>query len=322
MADILAVDPQLFHPDAIDPETAAFNERFEAQLTGLSGYYEPDSASAMREMLEGVFGQAPVSPLAQERTLSGPHGAIPVRVFVPETVCGVYLDIHGGGWVSGKAAGGDVRNEQLAKLCNVAVVSVDYRLAPESPYPIPADDCEAAALWLVQHAREEFGTERLVIGGGSAGAHLAAITLLRLRDRHGFSGFAGAILGAGCYDMTMTPSLARYERRLVLSRTQMAWYFDQVVPDATRRREPSISPLYADLRNLPPALFTVGTLDPLLDDSLFMYVRWLAAGNRADLAVYPGGVHGLGLLPIGIGKRARDRIESFIRATTAQAVTV
>src|SRR6185312_15659984 len=131
---------------------------------------------------------------------------------------------------------------------------------------------------LVQHAREEFGTERLVIGGGSAGAHLAALTLLRLRDRHGFSGFAGAILGAGCYDMTMTPSLARYERRLVLSRTQMAWYFDQVVPDATRRRDPSISPLYADLRNLPPALFMVGTLDPLLDDSLFMYVRWLAAG--------------------------------------------
>jgi len=199
---------------------------------------------------------------------------------------------------------------------------VDYRLAPEFPYPIPIDDCEAAALWLTQHAREEFGSERLLIGGGSAGGQLAAATLLRLRDRHGYTGFAGANLIYGCYDLTMTPSHARFDRKLVLSLSLDSWFFDQFVPDAAKRRDPDISPLYADLRNLPPALFMVGTLDPLLDDSLFMYVRWLAAGNRADLAVYPGGVHGLSLLPIGIGKRARDRIESFIRATTAQAVTV
>jgi len=317
MADAIAIDPRVFDPGAIDPETAAFNLQLEAQLATAPGWYEPESAPALRSLSEGLLRAPAVSPMAEERTLPGPHGAIPVRVFLPDTVRGVYLDIHGGGWVIGKAEGGDVANERIARACEVAVVSVDYRLAPEHPYPVPADDCEAAALWLVQHARSEFGSERLLIGGASAGGQLAAVTLLRLRDCHGFGGFAGANLIFGCYDLTMTPSHARFDRRLVLSLSLDNWFFDQFVPDKAKRRDPDISPLYADLHGLPQALFTVGTEDPLLDDSLFMYARWLAAGNRAELAVYPGGAHGFTGFPLALAEQANARMLEFIRGAVA-----
>lgn len=317
MPEAIAIDPRVFSPEAIDPETAAFNAQLEAQIAAVPGWYEPQSAPALRALSEGLLRAPALSPMAEPRTLPGPHGAIPVRVFVPDTVRGVYLDIHGGGWVIGTAEGGDVTNERIARACEVAVVSVDYRLAPEHPYPVPADDCEAAALWLAQHAQSEFGSERLLIGGGSAGGQLAAVTLLRMRDRHGFSGFAGANLVFGCYDLTMTPSHANFKRKLVLSLSLDNWFFDQFVPDKALRRDPDISPLYADLHGLPPALFSVGTEDPLLDDSLFMYARWLAAGNRAELAVYPGGAHGFVGFPIALAEQANARLLDFIRSTVA-----
>ncbi|HLZ71922.1 MAG TPA: alpha/beta hydrolase [Dehalococcoidia bacterium] len=317
MPESLTIDPRVFHPDAIDPETAAFNAQLAAQLAAVPGWYEPESAPALRALSEGLLRAPAVSPMAEARRLPGPHGEMPVRVFVPDTVRGVYLDIHGGGWVIGTAEGGDLINERIARACEVAVVSVDYRLAPEHPYPAPADDCEAAALWLVRHARSEFGAERLLIGGGSAGGQLAAVTLLRLRDRHGFRGFAGANLVFGCYDLTMTPSHARFARKLVLSQSLDRWFFDQFVPDPAMRRDPDISPLYADLHDLPPALFTVGTEDPLLDDSLFMYARWLAAGNRAELAVYAGGAHGFTGFPLPLAEQANARMLTFIRDAVA-----
>jgi acetyl esterase/lipase len=76
--------------------------------------------------------------------------------------------------------------------------------------------------------------------------------------------------------------------------------------------DPDISPLYADLFGLPPAIFTIGTLDPLMDDTLFMYMRWLAAGNKAELAVYPGGIHVFNLFPIELARKANTRINDFI----------
>jgi acetyl esterase/lipase len=254
-----------------------------------------------------------------ERTIPGPAGDIPVRVIVPERPVGVYQYMHGGGWTLFRAHHTDLYCERIARKCDVVTVSVDYRLAPEHPYPAGPDDCEAAALWLAGHAQAEWGTDRLVLGGDSAGAHLAAVALLRLRDRHGYTEAAGANFLFASYDLTMTPSARNWgERRLVVNTPGFAWFIDQFVPSDIRRDEPDVSPLYADLRALPPALFSTGTLDPILDDSLFMYARWVAAGNRAELAVYPGGVHGCHMHRSPVGREANLRAEAFIRDVVGQ----
>lgn len=308
-------DTRLFRPEAIDPETIAFNDRLEALLATLPpSYTQPiEHTRAMRESGTGMWGPLVFSELASTRTIPGPAGEIPLRVFIPETVTGVYLRIHGGGWVQGRAHQQDQVLERIARNCAVAVVSVDYRLAPEHPYPAGPDDCEAAAQWLVTRAGQEFGTERIVIGGVSAGAHLVAVTVLRMRDRHRYTGFRGANLEAGIYDASFTPSVRRWgTRNLGLNTPGCEWFTDLFV-SPERRRDPDVSPLYADLRTLPPALFTIGTLDPLLDDSLFMSARWIAAGNDAELAVYPGGVHGFNNMAFPLGVQASTRIDAFIR---------
>src|SRR5439155_13231198 len=111
----------------------------------------PEVTRRAREEGRGAFGPLVLSDMAQNRTVPGPAGAVPVRVFVPETVNGVYLNFHGGGWVLGHPHHSDQMLEGIAKAAGVAVVSVDYRLAPEHPYPAGPDDCEAAAVWLVEH---------------------------------------------------------------------------------------------------------------------------------------------------------------------------
>jgi acetyl esterase/lipase len=305
----------LFEPDAIDPATRQFNAELEKLITDVPPVTEVPVAETrrIREAGEGLAGPLLLrNDVAHVRTIPGPAGDIPLRIFTPDNARGVYFHIHGGGWTIGGAHHQDPLLWELATRCQVAVVSVEYRLAPEHPYPAGPDDCEAAALWLIEHARAEFGTEQLILGGESAGAHLCAVTLLRLRDRHGFSGFRGASLAYGMYDFTFTPSVRNWgPRNLVLSTPIIEWFCDQFVPPA-RRSNPDVSPLYADLAGMPPALFTIGTLDPLLDDTLFMYERWRAAGNPAELAVYPGGVHGFVLMPCPLAAPAVRRIQDFL----------
>lgn len=316
----MSLDPALFAPAIIDAETAAFNAELEKQLAAMPPLYEfpPSVVRQARESGQGPFGALVFVEWATERSIPGSAGEIPLRLFIPERVRGVYLHLHGGGFTIGSAHQQDPLLAAIATRCAVAVVSVEYRLAPEHPYPAGPDDCEAAALWLATQAQAEFGTDRLVIGGESAGANLAAVTLIRMRDRHGFTGFRGANLSFGVFDLSMTPSAARWgERNLILSTPIMEWFNHQYVL-AGRRREPDVSPLYADLAHLPPALFTVGTLDLLLDDSLFMHARWVAAGNRAELAVYPGGAHAFTAFPLTLGRRANERIFEFIAAAVGE----
>jgi len=306
-----------FAPESIAAETTQFNHNLEEMLATVPSVIDvpPEATRQAREAGQGIFGPlVRLDELAQTRAIEGSAGPIPLRIFTPETIDGVLLHIHGGGWVIGGAHHQDPYLWELATQANLAVVSVEYRLAPEHPYPAGPDDCETAALWLVHNAAQEFGTKRLLIGGESAGAHLSTVTLLRMRDRHGYTGFRGANLVYGVYDLTMTPSAYAWgERYLILSGPIMRWFADHFVP-AERRRQPDVSPLYADLAGLPPALFTVGTLDPLRDDSLFMHQRWLAANNEAELAVYPGGVHAFNMMPLEIARQANARMAEFLAA--------
>ncbi len=310
--------PQLVTDEVLE-ETRQFNAGVEELLELLPAPHVLGAVETRRARTEGrgLFVAPPRLSQGRDRTIPGRGGDIGLRVFVPDRVGGVYLHLHGGGWALGAADAQDVRLWRLATEAGVAVVSVDYRLAPEHPFPAGPDDCEDAALWLVERAGAELGTSRLLIGGESAGAHLAALTLLRLRDRHGVRGaFRAANLVFGCYDLGMTPSQRLWgDRYLVLSTPIIRWFADQFLPGASAeaRRSPQVSPLYADLAGLPPALFQVGTLDPLLDDSLFMAARWEAAGNESRLLVYPEALHGFTAWPIQVAEQANQAEIQFLR---------
>lgn len=297
-------------------QTRAYNQILAETLAKLPTHAEvndPPASRAARARGEGAFPAPVLLAEGVDRAIPGRAGDVPVRVFTPPLVRGVHLHIHGGGWTLGSASAQDPLLWRLAQVAEVAVISVEYRLAPEHPYPAGPDDCEDAARWLLAETRREFGTDRLTIGGESAGAHLAVVTLLRLGAEA--SAFRGAQLTFGAYDLSMTPSQRQWgELNLLLSTPIVAWFYDQFLPGLSpeQRRDPGISPLYADLRGLPPARFVVGTQDPLLDDTLFMAARWEAAGNDATLAVIADAPHGFLPFPLEVSERELRAQEEFV----------
>ena len=312
--------------EALLAETRAFNAELERLLASMPAVHtvSPEQTRQARREGRGIF--PPPVFLAKARTLEieGPGGAIPLRIIEPEQrPAGAFLHIHGGGWTLGENDMQDPRLDRLARETGLAVVSVGYRLAPENPYPAGPDDCEAAALWLAgeEGRAAAGGGGPLAIGGDSAGAHLAAVTLLRLRDRHGITGaFDAAVLQYGGFDLSMTPSQRMWgERNLVLSTPIISWFADQFVPGRSleERRAPDISPMYAELSSMPAALFTVGTEDPLLDDTLFMEARWRAAGNATELRIWPEAPHGFISLPMSVADLALAAEHEFLRRTLA-----
>ncbi|HXA43114.1 MAG TPA: alpha/beta hydrolase [Candidatus Solibacter sp.] len=270
-----------------------------------------------------IAAQAAPSPMAEEREIAG----VACRLFRPQgQPRGVYMHIHGGGMVLGAAVNDDTINEARCLEHDIVVVSPDYRLAPEDPFPAGPDDCFAVARWLCEGGSRELGSDRLLLGGESAGAYMAAVTMLRIRDAlDAAEKVAGLNLIFGIYDMGGTPSqrgMRPHGGFDVLDPEELDFVRDSFVPGLTNdeRRHPSISPLYADLHGLPPALFTVGAADHVFDDSVFMAGRWSAFGNRTELAVYPDCPHGFPILDTELGRMGRARIESFISGIVNQPV--
>jgi acetyl esterase/lipase len=233
-----------------------------------------------------------------DAVIDGPGGALRVHIFTPEAPArGVMVRIHGGGWVGGAPEDDEALNDHICRTCQIAIVSPEYRLAPEGGVTIldEIEDCLAAARW-AHASSSRFGTERMMIAGTSGGAHLAAASLLRLRDTRdpAFSAMIGAHFDSGPYDVSGTPSQRHAtEESLIVTRMWLEAFRELAFPgrDLEMLRDPAVSPLYADLGGLPPAMFVVGALDPLLDDSLFMAGRWQAAGNQAIVEVWPVGAH-------------------------------
>jgi acetyl esterase len=302
-------------------ETRAFNQEVAHRLAQMPEAHTlpPEVVRQARRDGFSIFPPLEFLPQAKELMVPTRGGEIRLRILAPDAeATGIYLHIHGGGWVLGQCDEQDVRLWSLAEATGLCAASVGYRLAPEHPYPAAPDDCEDAALWLLEHGPRELGTpEFFATGGESAGAHLSVTTLLRLRDRHGITGaFRAANLVYGGYDLSMTPSQRNWQNRgLILSTESMRWFRRCFGGDRgpEEMRDPDISPLYAELHDLPPALFTVGDLDPLLDDSLFMSARWRAAGNDAELRVWPECIHGFLAFPITLARMAHEAQYDFLR---------
>jgi acetyl esterase/lipase len=261
----------------------------------------------------------PPRSAVEEKRIEGPspQGIRLLTLRPPGISRGTYFYVHGGGWI---AQSPDDYLSFLWRLCReaeVAVVAPDYRLAPEHPFPAGPDDALAAARWLVTSGSKEFKGP-FIMGGDSAGGHLAALTLQRLRDEARLTPFVGADLVYGCYDMTLTPSARAHGDKLPLSTSMMKVVADWACGNLDKN-DSKVSPLYGSVDGLPPALFTVGTSDPLLDDTLFMNQHWRAAGRPAVLEVYPGGVHGFDWLPLAIGVQSIDRRVQFLRERVRSA---
>lgn len=308
-----------FQFEPVPESTVVQMREINAQLSAAE-LPDPTTAEGLA-VLRGTTFQVPAATelTPVDRTVSGPAGEATVRIIRPDgPLDGVVFHIHGGGFVLGAPADDDAVNDLLARTAGVAVVSARYRLAPEHPFPANLDDCLAAAVWLAGAVEEEFGTGRIVVSGYSAGGHLAAQTLLRLRD--GFPGLFRKVVGAslvfGVYDLARTPSSrSATPDTPVLPSRWIDQFTGMAFPglDQEKLRDGGVSPLYADLRGMPPALFTVGERDPLLDDSLFMAARWRAAGGASELAVWPESPHGfVGMTP-PTGRPAQQRINAWVK---------
>lgn len=318
------LDPKLFADDAIAPETRQINAAIVAAMKDMVDWWVAGAQTVRdaRARGEGPFPPAAKSDRARWIEIEGPAGTLKLRAIPPADGAsrGVYLHIHGGGHVLGAADQQDRLLERLADAAKLTALSIEYRLAPEHPFPAGPDDCEAAALWALDNLRD-FGGDRFAIGGESAGAHLSALTLLRTRDKLGRCPFQAANLVFGVYDAGMTPSQRAFgnAERLVLRTLDIEKFSAAFLPGLSEaeKRAPHISPLYADLRGLCPALFTVGTKDALLDDSLFMHARWIAAGNAAELDIYPGACHGFIAFPYAQAFASIQRQGAFLNAALA-----
>ncbi|AZE62213.1 MULTISPECIES: alpha/beta hydrolase [Pseudomonas fluorescens group] len=236
------------------------------------------------------------APVAERKKV----GTVPVRILRPSgKPKGVVLDIHGGGWVIGNAQMDDDLNLGMVNACDVAVVSVDYRLAVDTPIEGLLEDCLVAARWLLGDC-PEFADLPVFVVGESAGGHLAAATLLALKQwPELLERVSGAVLYYGVYDLTGTPSVRTAgPDTLLLDGPGMVQALRLLTPGITdeARRQPPLSPLYGDFAGLPPALMFVGELDPLKDDTLLIAERW----SGAEAHLLPEAAHGFIHFPLAM----------------------
>ncbi len=200
---------------------------------------------------------------------------------------------HGGGWVVGSVSGSDAFCRALANASGCAILSVEYRLAPEHPYPAAVDDAYAAAVYASSHAAT-LGADaaRIAVGGSSAGGALAAVVALIARER-GTPALAAQLLHVPVTDHDFTtPSYRANANGRGLTLAAMRWFWDHYLPDAARRDEPHASPLRApDLRGLPPAIVVTAECDPLHDEGLAYAERLRAAGVAVRHLDHAGMAH-------------------------------
>jgi acetyl esterase len=242
------------------------------------------------------LGIRPRLPLtATDRTVAGAAGPLPARLYVPlgaETPGPLLVYFHGGGWVEGSAATHEPSCRLLAHLAGVRVLSVDYRLAPEHPFPAAVDDA-LAAYRDVRARAAELGADpaRLAVGGDSAGGNLAAVTALALRGEADAPAFQ-ILIYPGLDMSRKRPSRLQFGERFVLTEENMTWYEDQYVPDRGRRADPRVSPmLEPDLSGAAPAHVATALADPLRDEGEEYAARLRDAGVPVALYRHPQ-IHG------------------------------
>ena len=257
------------------------------------------------------------------RTIPGPAGEIPVRIYTP-TGSGPFpalVFFHGGGWVICDLDTHDSLCRSLCNGANCVVVSVDYRLAPEHKFPAAPEDCYAATLWVAGHATEiNTNPGKIAIGGDSAGGNLTAVVAQMVRDNGGPS-LALQLLIYPATDFTFDgPSIHENGQDYFLTIDDMNWFMNHYLNSDADKKNPLASPLQsANLRGLPPALVITGEYDPLRDEGETYGKRLKEAGVPVTISRYNGVIHGfLSLEPLtDKGKQAREECAQALRVAFA-----
>jgi acetyl esterase/lipase len=287
----------------LDPELVA---PLEAVMTGTGGGFNLHDLAGMRAMVDamvsGVKAQAPVIAGVEATDLEapGPKGAPPVavRLYRPSDVrdaLPALVWMHPGGWVLGTLELEDLMARELAKNVRCAVVSVEYRLAPEHPYPAALEDCYSVLKWLAANGKKQgIDTRRIAAGGSSAGANLAAGLALLARDRGEVPLSFQMLVYPALDDRNLAQVGPNVPENLFWSRENMRMSWQAYLEN---RQATADVPVYAaptrarDLSRLPPAFIAVGGLDMFLDECLAYGARLTAAGVNTEVHVYPGAFH-------------------------------
>lgn len=260
----------------------------------------------------------PLDKIGRDGRIALANGAeVAVRVFAEGDPHGVFVHYHGGGWALGSLYEQDLYLAAIARNAGVKVISVDYPLAPEHELT-EILDVGAAALQAIVAAHRG---RPVCVGGESAGGHIALSSLLRLRTRPDLlAAISGAVLCYPITDLSMTPSQRSWGKDFLnLSTAWLEWFYALALPGHSRdqRGHSDLSPLYADLSGLPPTLLCVGELDPLLDDSLFLERRLVAAGNECRLRVFPSAPHGFNGQSTQMAAACNGLIQAYVRERVA-----
>ena len=285
--------------------------------------HEMDAAT-QRAIFDAKNPDGPPPPAVasvEDVMIPGPGGDIGVRIYRPSTDdrLPVLVYAHGGGWVIGSLDSHDSVCRSLANAASAVVVSVDYRLAPEHPYPAPFDDCVAALQWAHTNATQ-FGGDgsRMAVAGDSAGGNLAAALALWARDNGG-PGLAAQVLTYPVCNIADpdTASFADNAEGYLLTAAWMNWFSDQYVPDTADRANPYVSPAMAESHaGLPPALVFTAEYDPLRDDGTNYAKQLTDAGVATEHVNYEGQVHGFAsqIDAMPDAQDAVDRAATFLKS--------
>jgi acetyl esterase len=322
LLDTVQLEQVPFWPMPLAPAARTMIDQLEA--SGFPPLWElPLEQARSAGALFGTMDEPPAVASVEDRVIPGPAGDLPVRIYTPDAPGPrpVVTYFHGGGFVFCSIETHDGTCRRLANATGTVVASVEYRLAPECPFPAATDDCYAATVWAHEHA-DDLGADagRLVVAGDSAGGNLAAVVAQMARDRGGppiaFQVLVYPVIDGACD----TPSYTENAEGYFLERQAMQWFWDQYLGPGGDCKDPLASPNRAsDLSGLPPAIVITAEYDPLRDEGEAYAAALDAAGVPVTMRRYDGMIHGFVSMPMLFPEadEAMERISVALHAAFA-----